>query len=123
MSRLEIVKQKAKEKLTEDQFKLLDIHISTSGVSGSKQANLWEDVLNGKMILNTWIEPDNLSDEELTKIDNDIESRGTEAILDILDKQMMIPDNLKTLLRKKYNKQLVEAKEIIHRKKYFGELE
>lgn len=122
MNRLEIVKQKAKEKLTEDQFKLLDIHISTSGVSGSKQANLWEDVLNGKMILNTWIEPDNLSDEELTKIDNDIESRGTEAILDILDKQMMIPDNLKTLLRKKYNKQLVEAKEIIHRKKYFGEL-
>ena len=122
MNRLEIVKQKAKEKLTEDQFKLLDIHISTSGVSGSKQANLWEDVLNGKMILNTWIEPDNLSDEELTKIDNDIESRGTEAILDILDKQMMIPDNLKTLLRKKYNKQLVEAKEIIHKKKYFGEL-
>ena len=122
MNRLEIVKQKAKEKLTEDQFKLLDIHISTSGVSGSKQANLWEDVLNGKMILNTWIEPDNLSDEELTKIDNDIESRGTEAILDILDKQMMIPDNLKTLLRKKYNKQLVEAKEIIHRKKYFGKL-
>ena len=119
MSKLEVAKQKAKEKLTEDQFKLIDLHISTSGVSGTKQASLWEDFLSGKMILNTWVEPDNLTDEELSKIDEDIRLRGTDAILDILDKQMMIPENLKTHLRKKYNKELVEAKEIIHKAKYF----
>jgi len=38
--------------------------------------------------------------------------------LDILDKQMMIPENLKSHLRRKYNKELVEAKEIIHKRKY-----
>ena len=56
--------------------------------------------------------------EEIDRIDEDIKSRGHQAILDILDKQMMLPANLKEHLRKKYTKELVEAKEIIHKKKY-----
>ena len=119
MSKLEIAKEKAKEVLSTDTFEQIDNHINSIGVSGPKMAKIWEDFLSGKMILNTWVEPTNLSDEELSKIDEDIKSRGTDAILDILDKQMMIPKNLKTHLRKKYNKELVEAKEIIHKKKYF----
>ena len=119
MSKLEIAKEKAKEVLSTDTFEQIDNHINSIGVSGTKMAKIWEDFLSGKMILNTWIEPGNLSDEELSKIDEDIKSRGSEAIIDILDKQMMIPKNLKVHLRKKYNKELVEAKEIIHKKKYF----
>lgn len=118
MSRLETAKNLAKEKLEASQFLKIDKYVNSIGVSGTKKAKLWEDFLNGKMIMNTWIDPSDLSSEQLSKIDEDIKTRGTEAILDILDQQIMIPDNLKKHLRKKYLKELLEAKEIIHKKKY-----
>lgn len=118
MSRLENARQAAKEKLTESKFQEIDKYINSLGLPGTKKAKIWEDYLVGKMVMNTWIEPSDLSSEQLSKIDEDIKSRGTEAILDILDRQMMIPDNLKSHLRKKYLKELLEAKEIIHKKKY-----
>jgi hypothetical protein len=118
MTKLQTAREKAKEILSSDKFEQIDNHIESIGVSGTKKAQIWEDFLSGKMILDTWVEPTNLSDEELSKIDEDIKLRGKDAILDILNRQMMIPENLKVHLRRKYNKELVEAKEIIHKKKY-----
>ncbi len=118
MNRLETAKNIAKEKIGDQKFLKIDKYINSLGVSGSKKTKLWEDFLNGKMLMNTWIDPSDLSSEQLSKIDEDIKTRGTEAILDILDQQAMIPDNLKKHLRKKYLKELLEAKEIIHKKKY-----
>jgi hypothetical protein len=62
MTRLEIAKQKAKEKLSDDQFQKIDTYIESIGVSGTKRSKIWEDYLNGKIILNTWTEPDPLTD-------------------------------------------------------------
>ena len=118
MTKLQTAREKAKEILSSDKFEQIDNHIESIGVSGTKKAQIWEDFLSGKMILDTWVEPTNLSDEELSKIDEDIKLRGKDAILDILNRQMMSPENLKVHLRRKYNKELVEAKEIIHKKKY-----
>jgi len=70
------------------------------------------------MILNTWVEPTMLSNEELLKIDNDIKERGVVAVLEIIDHQRMLPSNLKEHLRRKYSKELSEVKEIIHKRKY-----
>jgi hypothetical protein len=110
MTKLQTAREKAKEILSSDKFEQIDNHIESIGVSGTKKAQIWEDFLSGKMILDTWVEPTNLSDEELSKIDEDIKLRGKDAILDILNRQMMIPENLKVHLRRKYNKELVEAK-------------
>jgi len=121
MSKLETVKERAKSKLTSENFELMDNYIGSMPLSGTKKASIWEEVLEGKMfpnIINPVI-PDDISNEELSKIDEDIKLRGKDAILDILDKQMMIPENLKSHLRKKYNKELVEVKEVIHKRKYF----
>lgn len=118
MTKLETAKEKAKSLLDNDKFEKINNHIESVPVSGTKKAALWEEFLNGKMILNTWVEPTNLSDEEISRIDKDIKSRGYLAILDILDNQIMIPENLVELLRKKYTKELVEAKESIHKRKY-----
>lgn len=118
MTKLETAKEKAKSLLDNDKFEKIDNHIESIPVSGTKKAALWEEFLSGKMILNTWVEPTNLSDEEISKVDEDIKSRGYLAILDILDTQIMIPKNLKDHLRKKYTKELVEAKELIHKRKY-----
>ena len=119
MTKLETAKTKAKSLLSEDKFDKIDEYINSIPISGTKKAQVWEDFLSGKMILNTWIEPTNLTPEELAKIDEDIKSRGSDAIINILDEQKMIPKNLKEHLRKKYTKELVEAKDIIHKKKYF----
>lgn len=118
MSRLEIAREKAKGLLSENKFEQIDKYINSVPVKGTKKADLWENFLNGEMILNTWVEPTNCSDEELSKIDSDIKERGTDAILDILDKQMMLPENLRKHLRKNYLKELLEAKEIVHKRKY-----
>jgi hypothetical protein len=117
-TRLEAAKEKAKSMLKPDKFEAIDKHINSIPVPGTKKADLWENILKGEMILNTWIEPTNCSEEELSKIDIDIKERGTDAILDILDKQMMLPENLKKHLRKNYLKELLEAKEIVHKRKY-----
>lgn len=117
-SRLEIAREKAKSLLSGSKFEQIDKYINSIPVKGTKKADLWENFLKGEMVLNTWIEPTNCSDEELSKIDNDIKERGTEAILEILDNHMMIPENLRTHLRRKYSKELSELKEIIHKRKY-----
>lgn len=118
MTRLETAKEKAKSLLTENKFEEIDKYINSIPVPGTKKADLWENFLKGEMILNTWVEPTQLSNEELLKIDNDIKERGTEAILEIIDHQRMLPSNLKEHLRKKYTKELSEVKEIIHKRKY-----
>lgn len=118
MSKLEIVKQKAKLILKPELFEQIDNYINSIPAPGTKKASVWEDFLAGKMILNKWVEPTNLSTEEIKKIDDDIKNRGSDAILDIIDEQMMLPKNLKEHLRKKYTKELSEVKEIIHNKKY-----
>jgi len=120
MSKLEEVKERAKVKLTPENFESMDNYIGSMPLSGTKKASIWEEVLEGKMFsnINNPVVPDDISNEELLKIDEDIKLRGKDAILDILDKQMMIPENLKSHLRRKYNKELVEAKEIIHKRKY-----
>jgi hypothetical protein len=118
MTKLQTAREKAKEILSSSKFEQIDKYIESIGVPGTKKAQIWEDFLSGKMILDTWVEPTNLSDEELYKIDEDIKLRGTDAIMDILDKQMMIPENLKVHLRKKYSKELSEVKTIIHDRKY-----
>ena len=118
MTRLETAKQKAKGLLSEGKFEQIDKYINSIPVPGTKKADLWENFLKGEMILNTWVEPDQISDEELLKIDNDIKERGKEAILQIIDNQRMLPKNLKEHLRRKYSKELSEVKEIIHKRKY-----
>ena len=118
MTRLETAKQKAKGLLSESKFEEIDKYINSIPVPGTKKADLWENFLKGEMILNTWVEPTMLSNEELLKIDNDIKERGTEAILEIIDNQRMLPKNLKEHLRRKYSKELSEVKEIIHKRKY-----
>lgn len=117
-TRLEVAREKAKGLLSEAKFEQIDRYINSIPVKGTKRADIWEKFLKGEMVLNTWIEPTNCSDEELLKVDNDIKERGINAILDILDNQMMIPENLRVHLRKKYSKQLSEVKEIIHKRKY-----
>jgi hypothetical protein len=121
MSKLEEVREKAKIKLTLENFELMENYIDSMSLSGTKKASIWKEVLEGKIFPNIIdpVVPDDISNEELSKIDENIRLRGKDAILDILDKQMMIPDNLKSHLRKKYTKELVEAKEIIHKRKYF----
>ena len=118
MTRLETAKEKAKSLLTENKFEEIDKYINSIPVPGTKKADLWENFLKGEMILNTWVEPTQLSNEELLKIDNDIKERGVLAVLEIIDNQRMLPSNLKEHLRKKYTKELSEVKEIIHKRKY-----
>ena len=118
MTRLEKAKEKAKSLLTENKFEEIDKYINSIPVPSTKKADLWENFLKGEMILNTWVEPNQLSNEELLKIDIDIKERGKEAILQIIDNQRMLPSNLKEHLRKKYTKELSEVKEIIHKRKY-----
>jgi len=118
MTRLETAKEKAKSLLTENKFEEIDKYISSIPVPGTKKADLWENFLKGEMILNTWVEPTQLSNEELLKIDNDIKERGVLAVLEIIDNQRMLPSNLKEHLRRKYAKELSEVKEIIHKRKY-----
>ena len=117
-SRLEVAREKVKGLLKHEKFEQIDKHISSLPVSGSKKADIWENFLKGEMVLDTWLEPESLSSEELSKVDDYIKERGTEAILDILDRHMMIPENLRVHLRKKYSKELSEVKEIIHKRKY-----
>jgi len=118
MTRLEAAKEKAKGLLSEDKFEQIDKYINSIPVPGTKKADLWENFLKGEMILDTWVEPTMLSDEELLKIDNDIKERGVVAVLEIIDNQRMLPGNLKDHLRRKYAKELSEVKEIIHKRKY-----
>ena len=118
MTRLEIAKEKAKGLLSEEKFEQIDKYINSIPVAGTKKADLWENFLKGEMVLNTWVEPEPLTSEELTKIDDDIKERGVEAVLQIIDNQRMLPKNLKEHLRKKYSKELSEVKEIIHKRKY-----
>lgn len=118
MSKLKVAKEKAKSLLDNDKFEKINSYIESIPISGTKKASLWEEFLSGKMILNTWVEPNDMSDEEISKIDEDIKNRGYLAILSILDNQMMIPENLKDHLRRRYTKELVEAKELIHKRKY-----
>jgi hypothetical protein len=118
MTRLEAAKEKAKGLLSEDKFEQIDKYINSIPLPGTKKADLWENFLKGEMILNTWVEPTMLSNEELLKIDNDIKERGVVAILEIIDHQRMLPNNLKEHLRRKYAKELSEVKEIIHKRKY-----
>jgi hypothetical protein len=118
MTRLETAKEKAKCLISADKFEQIDKYINSIPVAGTKKADLWENFLKGEMILNTWVEPTQISDEELLNIDNDIKKRGTESILEIIDNQRMLPGNLKEHLRKKYSKELSEVKEIIHKRKY-----
>ena len=118
MTRLEVAKEKAKSLISADKFEQIDKHINSFPIPGTKKADLWENFLKGEMVLNTWVEPTNCSDEELTKIDNDIKERGVEAVLQIIDNQRMLPKNLKEHLRKKYSKELSEVKEIVHKRKY-----
>jgi len=118
MTRLEAAKEKAKGLLSEDKFEQIDKYINSIPVPGTKKADLWENFLKGEMILDTWVEPTMLSDEELLKIDNDIKERGVVAVLEIIDNQRMLPSNLKDHLRRKYAKELSEVKEIIHKRKY-----
>jgi len=117
-TRLEVAKEKAKSLLTPDKFEAIEKHINSFPVPGTKKADIWEGFLKGEMVLNTWVEPKDISETELSKIDEDIKERGTEAILAILNKQAMLPKNLRYHLRKKYLKELLEAKEVIHKKKY-----
>lgn len=118
MTKLELAKEKAKSLLDNDKFEKINSHIESIPISGTKKASLWEEFLSGKMILNTWVEPDDISDDEISKIDEDIKSRGYLAIVNILDNKVMLPKNLKDHLRRKYTKELVEAKELIHKRKY-----
>ena len=118
MTRLETAKEKAKSLISADKFEQIDKYINSIPVPGTKKADLWENFLKGEMILNTWVEPTQLSDGELLKIDNDTKERGVEAVLEIIDNQRMLPKNLKEHLRKKYTKELSEVKEIIHKRKY-----
>jgi hypothetical protein len=117
-TRLEAAREKAKSVLTQNKFEEIDKWISSIPVKGTKKADLWENFLKGEMVLNTWVEPDPISDSELSRIDRDIKKRGLEAILEILDKQVMLPANLKAHLRKNYTKELLQAKETIWSKKY-----
>lgn len=118
MNRLEIAREKAKSLLSQTKFEEIDKYINSVPVKGTKKADLWENFLKGEMILNTWVEPTNCSDEELLKIDNDIKERGKEAILELIDNQRMLPKNLRDHLRRRYSKELSEIKEIIHKRKY-----
>jgi len=97
MSKLEEVKERAKVKLTPENFESMDNYIGSMPLSGTKKASIWEEVLEGKMFsnINNPVVPDDISNEKLLKIDEDIKLRGKDAILDILDKKMMIPENLK----------------------------
>lgn len=118
MTRLEIAREKAKGLLSESKFEEIDKYINSIPVPGTKRADLWENFLKGEMILNTWVEPTNCSDEEISKIDKDIKERGKDAILELIDNQRMLPKNLREHLRRKYSKELSEIKEIIHKRKY-----
>lgn len=118
MNRLETAREKAKGLLSESKFVEIDKYINSIPVKGIKKADLWENFLNGEMILNIWVEPTSCSDEELLKIDSDVKKRGIDSILDIIDNQRMLPENLRKHLRKNYLKELLEAKEIIHKRKY-----
>ena len=118
MTRLKKAKEKARNLITEDKFEQIDKYINSIPVPGTKKSDLWENFLKGEMLLDTWVEPNELSEKELLKIDNDIKERGNDAILEIIDNQRMLPSNLKEHLRKKYTKELSEVKEIVHKRKY-----
>ncbi len=118
MTKLKATKEKAKSLLDSEKFEKINNHIESIPISGTKKAAIWEEFLSGKMMLDIWIEPNDISDDELLKIDEDIKNRGYLAIVSILDNQMMISKNLKHHLRKKYTKELVEAKELIHKRKF-----
>lgn len=119
MTKLEINKEKAKQLLSEDKFTKLDEHIESFPISQSKKASIWQDFLNGRIMLNMFIEPEDYDTQKLHEIDEDIKTRGSEAILDILSNHKMIPQNLTKLLRKKYAAELLEVKEVIHKRKYY----
>ena len=118
MSRINIAREKAKGLLSESKFEEIDKYINSIPVPGTKKADLWENFLKGEMILNTWIDPTNCSDEDIMKINEDIKERGKEAILELIDNQRMLPKNLREHLRRNYSKELSEIKEIIHRRKF-----
>lgn len=118
MNKLEILKEKARSIIPADKFESIDKWINSHPISNYKKAAMWKNFLSGEMMLDTWVEPEYLSDKEISKIEEDIKERGTDAILDIIDNQRMLPKNLKDLLRKKYSKELSEVKEIIHKRKY-----
>jgi hypothetical protein len=120
MTQLEINKQKAKQLLSSEKFLKIEQHIESFPISNSKKASIWRDFLNGQIILGMFIQPEDITETQLSKIDEDIKERGVQAILDILSNHKMLSKNLSQLLRKKYNSELLEAKQIIHKQKFYS---
>ncbi len=113
MTKIESVKAKAKELLTEEEFMRIDKYIDSIPVSGTKKSTIWDSVLSGDILPNTIPFKDRtapLSDEELLKIDSDIREGGPEVIFDIIDNLSSIPDNLKEYLRTNWTKEMLELK-------------
>jgi hypothetical protein len=113
MTKIELVKAKAKELLTEEEFIRIDKYIESIPVSGTKKATIWDSFLSGDILPNGLVLKDiaaPLSDEELLKIDSDIRESGPKVILDILDNLSPIPENLKEYLRNNWSKEMLELK-------------